>query len=341
MKQKIKVLVLFLVVILLSGCGKNNYIMENNNIVKYEETGQSLQKDILCLPSKDGNLYKQYEKYKDQLDVSFDELPQCEDFKVNSNKSTGLWELLFVKPLALLIIKLGKLVGNLGISLILIGLAIRIILLPFTIKSTKQTANMKKIQPEMEKIERKYSGKTDNQSLMMKSQETMALYKKYNVNPMIGCLMAFLQIPLFFAFLRAIYRTPSIYEESLLGFDLGMLPLKGIQNGNWMYLILVIIIAISTYFSFKQSLSQAPNTSQDTGKQMKIMLYVMLFMITYASLSFPTALGFYWIITYAFIAIQNVIVNKTTNKDSNKPKKENKIKEKLVKKEGLKYGKNS
>ena len=205
--------------------------------------------------------------------------------------------------------------------------------------------NMKKAQPEIEKIERKYRNRTDNESLMAKSQETMMVYKKYKVNPMIGCLMAFIQLPLFFAFLQAIYRTPAIYEETLLTFNLGMTPLVGIKNGNYLYLLLLVLIAISTYFSFKQTMSQTGSAAPEAAKQMKTMLYVMLVVITYASLTLPTALAFYWIVTYAFIAVQNIIINKVNNKDLTNKKKDNnkkdKIKDKLVKKEGMKYGKDN
>ena len=207
----------------------------------------------------------------------------------------------------------------------------------------KQTMNMKKAGPELEKLERKYRNRTDNESLMAKSQETMMIYKKYKVNPMVGCLMAFIQLPLFFAFLQAIYRTPAIYEESLLTFNLGMTPLVGIKTGNYLYLLLLVLIAVSTYFSFKQTMSQAGSQSPEAAKQMKIMLYVMLVVITYASLTLPTALAFYWIVTYAFIAVQNIIMNKVNNKDltNKKDNKKDKIKDKLVKKEGMKYGKNN
>ena len=69
----------------------------------------------------------------------------------------------------------------------------------------------------------------------------------------------------------------------------------------------------------------------------------MLVVITYASLTLPTALAFYWIVTYAFIAVQNIIMNKVNNKDltNKKDNKKDKIKDKLVKKEGMKYGKNN
>lgn len=344
MKNKFKILVLVFVLLLTSGCGNSKYIQDKDKkIVTYEETGQMLEKDILCLPEKDSELYNIYKEYSDQLNIDFEDLPACTDFKITSNESSGLWEFLFVKPLAYLILVLGKLVGNLGISLILIGLAIRLILLPFTIKSTKQTMNMKKAGPELEKLERKYRNRTDNESLMAKSQETMMIYKKYKVNPMVGCLMAFIQLPLFFAFLQAIYRTPAIYEESLLTFNLGMTPLVGIKTGNYLYLLLLVLIAVSTYFSFKQTMSQAGSQSPEAAKQMKIMLYVMLVVITYASLTLPTALAFYWIVTYAFIAVQNIIMNKVNNKDltNKKNNKKDKIKDKLVKKEGMKYGKNN
>ena len=344
MKNKFKILVLVFVLLLTSGCGNSKYIQDKDKkIVTYEETGQMLEKDILCLPEKDSELYNIYKEYSDQLNIDFEDLPACTDFKITSNESSGLWEFLFVKPLAYLILVLGKLVGNLGISLILIGLAIRLILLPFTIKSTKQTMNMKKAGPELEKLERKYRNRTDNESLMAKSQETMMIYKKYKVNPMVGCLMAFIQLPLFFAFLQAIYRTPAIYEESLLTFNLGMTPLVGIKTGNYLYLLLLVLIAVSTYFSFKQTMSQAGSQSPEAAKQMKIMLYVMLVVITYVSLTLPTALAFYWIVTYAFIAVQNIIMNKVNNKDltNKKDNKKDKIKDKLVKKEGMKYGKNN
>lgn len=156
--------------------------------------------------------------------------------------------------------------------------------------------------------------------------------------------MAFIQLPLFFAFLQAIYRTPAIYEETLLGFNLGMTPMVGIKVGNYLYILLLVLIAVSTYFSFKQTMSQSAASTPEMQHQMKIMLYVMLFIICYASLSLPTALAFYWIITYAFIAIQNILINMINNKSvTNKPRKskDEKIKEKLVRKEGMKYGKNN
>ena len=119
---------------------------------------------------------------------------------------------------------------------------------------------------------------------------------------------------------------------------------------NYLFIILIVLIAVSTFFSFKQTMNQSSTQTPEAAKQMKIMLYVMLIIVVYASLTLPTALAFYWIITYAFIAIQNIVLNMINNRSlTNKHKKNKeekkqtreKIKDKLVKKEGMKYGKNN
>ncbi len=347
MKKKcLLVIVLFMVVLLTSGCSANSYIKDKNNkVVQYEKTGQSLPTNILCQPN-DEELYKLYEKYEDQLKISLKNLPKCENFKINSNKTTNIWELLFVKPLAFLILKLGKLVHNMGISLIIVGLLIRIILLPFSYKTHSQSKNMSKVQQEMQKLELKYRGREDKESMMMKSQEMMEIYKKNNVKPMGGCLIAFLQLPIFFAFLQAINRVPSIFEDRLLGFNLGMTPYVGLSHGNYLYLLLIILIAFSTYFSFKYSMSAAGslNTNKDMQNQSKMMTNMMVILIVVTSFSLTTAIAFYWITTYAFIAVQTYFFKRIgkdkKKKDSSDKEIKTKIKDKLKIKEGLKYGSN-
>ncbi len=347
--MKNKILALTLIVLLTSGCGNNSYIKDKDKkIVQYEETGQNLPNNILCKP-EDEELYKLYEQYDDELKISLKDLPSCSEFKLNSNKSDGLWEGIFVKPLAYLILKLGNLVGNMGVSVILIGLLIRLILLPFSYKTHKQSKNMQKVQKELEKLEYKYRGRDDRDSMMMKSQEMMEIYKKNNVKPMSGCLVSFLQLPILFAFLHAINRVPAIFEGKLLGFNLGMTPFVGLKNGNYLYIILIILIAFSTYFSFKYSMKNTNGMTQtkEMQSQMKTMTNIMVILIIVTSFSLSTALAFYWIVTYAFISIQTYIFRRMSNEDKNNDKKKDdkksnksKIKEKLAVKEGLKYGNN-
>ena len=162
------------------------------------------------------------------------------------------------------------------------------------------------------KIEKKYANKTDNASIMAKSQETMLVYKKYNINPLSGCLVALIQLPLFFAFLEAINRVPAIFEGSLFNMNLGMTPIYGLQNGNYLYLILIVLIIISTYLSFKISMSSQSNNG--VGNEMKYMMIIMLVMISFASLSLPTAIALYWIVNSVFAIVQNVIIRSSNER---------------------------
>ena len=164
-----------------------------------------------------------------------------------------------------------------------------------------------------ERLERKYKDKTDNESLMMKSQETMMLYKKYQINPVSSCLGAFIQLPLFFAFLEAINRVPAIFEGTFLGMNLGMTPTSGIANQNYIYLALIVLIILSTFLSFKNSMN-GQNQTPEMAQQMKYMFIFMIIMVSFASLSLPTAIALYWIVTNLFAVVQNFIIKKIIEK---------------------------
>jgi len=315
-KNKLLALILVIVICLTSGCGSDNYLKdEKGNVLINESTGQSVQKDILCQPSKDSELYKIYDEHKDELEVKVDELPTCEEFSITSNKYDGLWEALLVRPLAFIILKIGYLFNNMGISVMVVGLLIRLIMLPLAIKSMRQTNNMQKAQPEILRIEKKYAGKTDSESMMAKSQEQMLIYQKYKINPVSGCLVALIQIPLFFAFLNAINEVPAIFEGNLFGMHLGMTPWKGLGEGEYIYIILIFLIIVTTYVSFKNSMKNTQNN--EMMKQMNFMFMFMILSISIASFSLPTAIAFYWIVTNGFAVIQNFVVKKVLDKENN------------------------
>jgi len=281
MKQKNKILAIILVVIisLTSGCGSDNYLKdENGNILTNEVTGQSVQKDILCRPSESSELYNIYKEKENQMEVKLEELPTCEDFKINSNKYDGLWEAILVRPLAYIILRFGYLFNNMGISVMVVGLLIRLILLPFAIKSMRQTNNMQKAQPEIAKIEKKYEGKTDSEAMMAKSQEMMLVYQKYKINPVSGCLVALIQIPLFFAFLDAINEVPAIFEGNLFGMHLGMTPWKGLAAGEYIYIALIFLIVATTYISFKNSMNDfSPSSNSKTSSSSVRLSLIVIF----------------------------------------------------------------
>lgn len=317
--KKIKIGVLVLLVAMLTACGNSNYIVnDEGTVVEYEATGQILQKDILCKP-EDKDLDELYQEYGDQTKIPYEDLPLCSEFSLSSNKADGIWEGIFVKPLAFLIMKLGYLINSFGLSVILIGLAIRLILMPISRKTMRQSSNMKKAQPEIARIEKKYAGKNDNESMLAKSQEMMMVYKKYNISPFGSCLLAFIQLPLFFAFLQAINRTPAIFEDTFFGLTLGQTPMKGLfEYHQWAYLIIIALIILTTYLSFRNSMSTTQTGNQDMERQMQFIFKFIIIMISVASLYLSTAIALYWIATNGFVVLQNFVFKKIDQRNEAK-----------------------
>ena len=313
MKKNIKkVLILLFLFVFITGCTTTLKDPKTKKVVTYEDTNLkiTLNQNILCKPTNKG-LVEKYKKYKKQIDI--EKLPKCTEFKPSDANYNNLWETLVVKPLAWLTLKVGKLVNSYGIALIILSLIIRLCLAPFTKGTAEQSENMKKMQPEMDRINKKYENKNDQESMQAKSMETMALYKKYNVNPFSSCLFAFIQIPLLFGFLEAINRVPVIFEENLFGIVLGTTPLKAITSGHYQYAIIVILIGATTFIS--QKLNKTAPTPQTNDVNPNTMLNIMLVMIVFMSLNFSVAISFYWIASTLFTIVQNLIVKKKSEKE--------------------------
>lgn len=103
---------------------------------------------------------------------------------------------------------------NIGLSIILFTLVVKIILFPLTIKQQKSSKLMAVMQPEIMAIQNKYKGKTDNDSMMRMNVETKAVYEKYGTSMTGGCLQLIIQMPILFALYRVIYNIPA-YASSV------------------------------------------------------------------------------------------------------------------------------
>lgn len=307
MKKKICVIAA-IILLTLTGCNKQLVDGDKKRVMD-EKTGQSLSANILCLPENE-EILEQYKKYEEYMDVKLSDLPKCSNMKIYEKKAyNGLWVQLFVRPLAWVIINLGKILGNYGVSVMVMGIIIRLIMMPFSAKTIRQQENLKKAQPELERIEKKYKDKTDQESMMQKSQETLNIYKKYSVNPLSSCLVSFIQLPLFFAFLEAINRVPAIFENYFWKFQLGTTPLVGIKEGNYFYIILIVLIVLFTALSFKMTMNQTSVTTE-SGIQTKYMMIFMTVFIGIASIQLPSAIALYWVVTNAFNVFQTIIFKK-------------------------------
>ncbi|MBE6152187.1 MAG: YidC/Oxa1 family membrane protein insertase [Firmicutes bacterium] len=306
--KKITLVLLFIMLISLTGCTK---ILKNeeNKAVQNQTTGQSLVENILCQPEDQSTI----ELYN-QNNIDITKLPKCNEFKITSGGYEGIWTTVFVKPLAWIIIQIGNLVKNYGLSVIIVTLLIRLVMYPVTQKTAMQSENMKKAKPELDKLEKKYKNRQDNESMMQKSQEMMAIYKKHNISPLSGCLFSFIQIPLFFAFYEAMNRIPALFEENLLGFQLGTSPLTAMSAGKFYYIIFVLLVIGATYFSFK--LNSTASISGEQEKQMKMMTNVSIIMISIASFTISTGIALYWIFNSGFTILQNLLVKRRKKNDN-------------------------
>lgn len=300
-KKNLKILVILLLLLITTGC-TTTLTDSNKKPVKNEETGQNLTKNIICQPTS-----KETREVYEKNNVKIEKLPKCSEFKLTSGKYEGLWTSFFIKPLAFVLLLLGKLVGNYAISLIIVSILIRLVAFPITKKTAMQSELMKKAQPEIDKVTKKYKDKQDQDAMMKQSQEMMMIYKKYNISPMSGCIFSLLQLPLFIAFFEAVQRTPALFEDKLLGLQLGTTPAVGITSATWyVYAILVIIIAVTTFYSLKMNL-----TASTAEPSMKMMPIMMSGIIIVTSLFMPSALGLYWITSNLLTIIQNILVKRS------------------------------
>lgn len=304
--MKKKIALALMCVFLLTGCQKNFTVVN-------EETGaqKNYVSNILCKPETKEmqQIYINNPEELKKVNVNYEKLPQCKNLKINSGEYEGLWTSLFVKPLAWVLVKVSNLVKSEGLGIILVAFIMRALMLPLSLKSAKMSKNMSKAQMDLNRLEVKYRGREDKDSMMAKSQEMMMIYKKYDINPMSSCLFSFIQLPIFFAFLEALYRVPAFFETSFLRvFHLGTTPLEGIKSGNYWYVILIVLILGATYFSFKNTNSSNGNAQQE--QQMKMMSSFMVVFIGIASFSLQTSIALYWIVSNGFTIVQNMIMKK-------------------------------
>ncbi len=183
-----------------------------------------------------------------------------------------------------------KYVGNFGVSIIIVTILIKIALLPLTLKQDKSMKEMKKIQPELEKLKEKYAN--DKQMLNIK---TMELYKEHKVNPLGGCLPLLIQLPILIA-LFGVLRNGIIPQDS------SFLWLK-LPDKDPYYILPILNGAVSF---FQQKLMG----SADSNPQMKNMMYIFPIMMIMISYKMPSGLQLYWLTSSILAVVQQYFIMK-------------------------------
>jgi YidC/Oxa1 family membrane protein insertase len=254
-------------------------------------------------------------------------------------------------PLANIILLLYAYLGqNTIVAIAVLTLIINLAMLPLTLSQQKSSRKMQELQPEMEKLKKKY-GK-DQERL---SQETMKLYKEKGINPAGGCLPLLIQMPIWFGLLGAIrYCIPSTPLE-LFRFSqhigellpslavqipalVGLVPLQSVFLAGtplamdlgqppsmaqpWAY-ALPLLVGLTSWLQQKLLSPSTPSTPSSSDgppsqtelmtKQMQIMMPLMFMMFT---LNYATGLSIYFIISSLIRIAQYYLIKDGGKEDS-------------------------
>ncbi|WP_097015085.1 YidC/Oxa1 family membrane protein insertase [Anaerocolumna aminovalerica] len=104
-------------------------------------------------------------------------------------------------------------IANVGLVIILFTFITRGLMIPLTIKQQKYTKLSSKMNPEITKINAKYKGKRDPESMQKMQLETQAVYEKYGASPTAGCLPLLIQLPIMFALYAVIRNIPAYVND--------------------------------------------------------------------------------------------------------------------------------
>jgi len=224
-----------------------------------------------------------------------------------------------------------------GLAIILLTLAVRILLLPLSIKQTRSMREMQMIQPEIKRLQKKYKG--DRQKM---NQELMGLYKEHGVNPFGGCAPLLLQMPVFIALFYVIRQPIQYLGESVLRTDLNTHALsvhqflglrldcspqqvlggepssvegiaEGCTSGGILpfipYLLLILFMGATTYYQQRQ-MQASRGAGDPQQQQMQMIMKIMPVILVVFGFGFPTGVVLYWVTTNLWTIVQQRIILK-------------------------------
>ncbi|MBC9958006.1 membrane protein insertase YidC [Yimella sp. cx-51] len=197
---------------------------------------------------------------------------------------------------------------------------LRILLIPLFVRQIKASRRLQLIQPEMQKIQKKYKGKKDPESRQKMTEETMELYKRTGTNPFASCLPILLQSPFFFALFRVLNNLGGIAsgrrdeigpltksvasqaeQSTLFGARLSSTFLGSDQMSVKILTVVLIILMSGTVFITQHQLMRRnmPASALDNpmAKQQKYLMYLMPIFFAITGVNFPIGVLIYWVVT--------------------------------------------
>src|SRR5437879_405026 len=240
------------------------------------------------------------------------------------------FDVLF-KALAGLIAFYYSLIPNYSVAIALLTVTVMLVLAPLTWKSTRSMIAMQALQPEIKKLQQKNKG--DRQKL---NEETMALYREHQVNPVTSCLPTFLQLPVFFimfAVLRGLTKEPKaglgfepkyishasqLYGSLLhhhhmraFGINLEESASKALSRHGLVsalpFLVIAVLVFVTQWYNQRQMTGRNPQTAQ-ANPQAQMMTKIMPLLFGVWAFIFSAGLNVYFLVSTIFrIAQQDLM----------------------------------
>ena len=200
---------------------------------------------------------------------------------------------IIAKPIGYLLALIYKLVGNYGISLIILTVIVKLVLYPMYAKQIKSTANMSEMSEKAKEIQNRYANDKEKMN-----EEMQKLYAETGFNPMSGCLPMLIQFPIIMG-LFALLRNPMKYmptETMMFANHESFLWIKDLAQPD--LIILPIAAGLATFFAFSMNSAmtmQQPGANPGQQKAMNaIMKYFFPLSILWLARSYPAGLAIYW-----------------------------------------------
>lgn len=219
---------------------------------------------------------------------------------------------------------------NYGIIILVMAIGIKVVLLPFQYRSYYSMAKMRVLKPELDEINEKHS---DN---MKKQQAQMELYRKAGVNPLGGCLPMLFQLPFLIAMFRFFPASFELRGEGFLWADdlssydsIFTLPFSIPFYGDHVSLF-TLLMATSLFFYTRINQQMTPQSgNSQMQQQMKIIQYIMPFMMLFWFNSYASGLSYYYFLANVISFGQQFAIRSFIDEDAIHAKlQENKSKEK-------------
>lgn len=207
--------------------------------------------------------------------------------------------------------------GNYGVAIIFLTLLVRMCLLPISVLHQRSIQKLQAVQPLINKIKEKYK---DNKEKMQK--EFRKIYEKYQINPVMGCLPLFIQIPillgLFNLFDRAIELRLAkcfLWIDDLSHPDRAIDIKMNIMGDNYLHILPVLNVVVWIIQIILAKNTSMAGTNPESEKSMRLFMYLMPVIFGFALYNAPSGLNLYWLFTTAFSIFESYLIKRIIKKD--------------------------